>query len=241
MVLLGLLISQKKDRKKFPILKLHEAIMPNQPDKCNCGVIWYLFIYDLMMQASIPYNFDVSSSPNPLPLSMGIGKTWLEPNLFERLKADPSAELYKDKAWKKKKLDYSQIIYKIFCEEIIVCLERLHLLQLQNNLLPKHIMKPDGWGVIPERYKKLIHRNLKKQLWLPKATENVKNALKTERKLQNKIMQESEPIIPGGLLMGATTEILGNDNLYAINPNPAFTPGKEDELAWCFLLMHCCF
>ena len=62
----------------------------------------------------------------------------------------------------------------------MVCLERLRLFRLQNNFLPKHIKKPEGWGEIPERYLPMIHRNLKKHLQIPQASESVKIALKAE-------------------------------------------------------------
>ena len=63
----------------------------------------------------------------------------------------------------------------------MVCLERLRLLRLQNNFLPRQIKKPDGWGEIPKPYKLLIHRNLKKHLQIPQASESVKIALKVEQ------------------------------------------------------------
>ena len=230
----GIIDFLKKDRKRFPILKMHEAIIPIQKDKCNCGVIWCLFIYDLMMQASIPYNQDLSMSPNYLPISMNIGKTWMEPNVFARLKAEPFSHDYKDKTWRKQKIIYTQNIYKILREEIVVCLERLRLLRLQNMFLPKHIQKPEGWGLIPERYEPLIHTNLIPHLQLPQTSESVKLALKAEILFRNKILEESEPIIPGGLLVGATPEILGNVIINYIYPNTALTGGEDDEWALPF-------
>src|SRR5690349_4694260 len=44
----------------FPIFKLHNNIKPKQYNGCNCGVIWCLFILDIMQQALNTYDFELN-------------------------------------------------------------------------------------------------------------------------------------------------------------------------------------
>jgi hypothetical protein len=74
------------EKVEYNILLLNESICPKQTDGCNCGIIWCLFIYNMMMQARVSYNFNPNELQNYLPTNIGIGKTWLFPKLFNALK-----------------------------------------------------------------------------------------------------------------------------------------------------------
>ena len=86
----GIIDQQNKAKIEYKILSVNDYITPKQKDGSNCGITWCLFIYDIMMQAIVPYDFDLQESNIYLPTSLGIGKTWLLPKLyneFNNLKA----------------------------------------------------------------------------------------------------------------------------------------------------------
>ena len=43
----------------YPILLLDSRVKPKQFNGCNCGVIWFLFIMNIMKQAHTSYNFNL--------------------------------------------------------------------------------------------------------------------------------------------------------------------------------------
>ena len=60
----------------FPLLHLDIKIKPKQFDGSNCGVIWCLFIFDIMQQALFPYDFEFDKKGKGLlPIDIKIGKT----------------------------------------------------------------------------------------------------------------------------------------------------------------------
>ena len=81
----GVIDIHNESRIEYHILSVNNYISPKQKDASNCGILWCLFIYDIMMQAIVPYDLDLQESNNFLPISLGIGKTWLFPELFQEL------------------------------------------------------------------------------------------------------------------------------------------------------------
>ena len=188
--------SGDESRINYKILMLNEKIRPRQFDGWNCGVIWCLFVFDLMLQASVPYNFAPVQS-NELPETLGIGKTWLPP----KIKGDLNPESY-DTAVSK----HGQRMCKIFREELIICLEKLREMRLEN--FGTVIEKPDGWAVHRPEYKALLNQPLKANVQsIHFKKENKKILAKEdERRLSS---QTFDPILPGGLFLSRTMEILG--------------------------------
>lgn len=82
----GIIDSSLLSKIVFPLLKLDMWIRPKQVDGVNCGYIWCLFVYDLMQQSLVPYDFAVDKDKrNVLPITIGIGKTWVHLQLFSDL------------------------------------------------------------------------------------------------------------------------------------------------------------
>src|SRR5687767_8149982 len=146
-----------------------------------------------MMQAAVPYDFDLLSTRNFLPVNIGIGKTWLLPALFDELRElkAPFNETAKMKKMQQEQMIHNQRICKIFREELVMCLERLRVPQLENVEHVGEIHKPKDWGQIPKRYEDLIYKNSKKHLQPPKLTKESKEVLKKEFQLRNKIALNS--------------------------------------------------
>ena len=70
----------------FPLLHLDNQVILKQHDAVNCGAIWCLFIFDIMQQALIPYNFSFDHQrKNLIPIDVGIGKTWIHPSQWNNL------------------------------------------------------------------------------------------------------------------------------------------------------------
>jgi len=88
-------------------------IRPKQHDFNNCGVIWCLFIHDMMQQALVPYDFKFDKKKkNLIPYNIGIGKTWIHPNLFSQfLKNDKQAMSEKAKVTQ---IKHEIALYKVF-------------------------------------------------------------------------------------------------------------------------------
>ena|SRR5687768_6868374 len=69
----------------FPLLKVDDRIKPKQNDNFNCGVIWCLFIHDMMQQASVPYTFSLDRHWTLLPINIGIGKLGHTPLFLDNM------------------------------------------------------------------------------------------------------------------------------------------------------------
>ena len=82
----------------YKILTLHKDVRPIQPvetDSYNCGLIWCLFVYDMMLQVTVSYYNILPQDSRELPLSLGIGKTWLHPRVYSFLQQNKSVLLNK--------------------------------------------------------------------------------------------------------------------------------------------------
>ena len=102
-------------------------ITPKQKDAHNCGPIWCLFVYDMMLQASVSYQHKLDPETNELPVKFGIGKTWLHPKNYEKVindwRIDPGSNFTSK---------HLITMCQQFCAELVVVLERLRLMHLQN-------------------------------------------------------------------------------------------------------------
>src|SRR5688572_5301400 len=66
----------------YKILTLHKDVKPVQlidTNWFNCGFIWCLFVYDIMLQVCVSFYNIMETGYSELPLFCGIGKTWLHP------------------------------------------------------------------------------------------------------------------------------------------------------------------
>ena len=78
--LFGILDHDVPGKITYPLLHLDNKVQLKQYDGVNCRVIWCLFIFDLMQQALVPYNFAFDhKKTNLIPINVGIGKTWIQP------------------------------------------------------------------------------------------------------------------------------------------------------------------
>src|SRR5687768_15540281 len=73
----GIVDMRGDDKITYKIIKLHGNFIPVQTNGVNCGVIWCLFVFDLMQQAAVPYNFLLDDTNGVMPFGLGIGKTWI--------------------------------------------------------------------------------------------------------------------------------------------------------------------
>ena len=81
----GKLNVRDDDKITYKILTLHQDVRPKQlveTDWYNCGLIWCLFVYDMMLQVTVSYYNILPQDSKELPLSLGIGKTWLHPRVY---------------------------------------------------------------------------------------------------------------------------------------------------------------
>ena len=159
----------------YKILTLHQDVRPRQPvkqDSFNCGLIWCLFVYDMMLQVTESYYNILPQGYRELPLSLGIGKTWLHPRVFNSLHGIKSSTI------NKKDKDH----YKVMCNDLrveLVCLfERLQLLRLQS--FSKQINIPDKWGV--------FNSVLSKQLLTP--LRNIIFKIPTKKVVSDRLTEE---------------------------------------------------
>ena len=218
----GIIQSPIDERVQFPILSLNGFINPKQSDGWNCGVIWLLFIYDIMMQAPVPYDIDPSETSFVLPTKCGIGKTWLMPKLFDAiinlespLSVTPDME----------KMKSAQVLHntnmcKRFREEIVVCLERLCLLRLENAEDTSGIQKPEDWGKIPKQYDNFFTKSLKKHVQPSALTKAEQDVIKKERIICKSISnaQDSSPLVPADVFLFPSQRILSTQVLKSVLP-----------------------
>ena len=105
----------------YLILKLDNKLQPKQHDISNCGIIWCLFIYNLMQQALVLYsNVKFDMKKYLLSADLGIGKTWIHLNLFSNIirnKAKGCSE--KDQQFQ---IQHETSLYQAYCKEMIVLL-----------------------------------------------------------------------------------------------------------------------
>ena len=110
----------------FPTLRLDNKIQPKQHDGWNCGIIWCLFVYNMMQQASVPYDFKFDKKQRHLlPIDIGIGKTWIHPDIYSQYIENNRAM---DEKTKEKQKLHESYLYSAVQEEIVILLERLRYL-----------------------------------------------------------------------------------------------------------------
>ena len=195
----------------YKLLRLNDNIRPKQRDGCNCGVIWCLFVYDMLLQSFVPYDFELTNY-NELPLKIGIGKTWLPPNIYKNILAGYAVDFKKEEKMMTK---HCQAMYKIFREELVVCLEKMRGLKLSNF---GNVVEPEGWGVPSNEYTQVLTTNMKKQLAaFPNKKEYVKN-LSTESKCRQ-LSKSYDNIIPGSMFLRPSIEIFEDSILNDLYPH----------------------
>ena len=173
------------------------------------------------MQAIVPYDIDLQESNNYLPISLGIGKTWLLPELFQELN-NLRAPFNVTKQMEKISIDqeqHIQTICQIFREELIICMERLRYLRLENAEHTGEIQKPKRWGETSKHHQNLLYKTLKLHLQPPTVTNKTKEVLKIESTLQRKIAYDSEPILSADTFLYPSQEILSAKSLQVVLPS----------------------
>ena len=133
----GKLDVRDDDKITYKILMLHKDVRLRQlveTDWYNCGLIWCLFVSDMMLQVTVSYYNILQNDSRELPLSLGIGKTWLHPRVYsflqKKMTVNPSNS----------EKDHYQLMCNNLCVELVCLLERLRLLHLQS--FNKHIKLP---------------------------------------------------------------------------------------------------
>ena len=72
----------------YKLLTLPKEVRPVQPVKdnlFNCGLIWCLFVYDMMLQVLNLYYQILGTTPSELPIGLGIRRSWLHPRIYAAL------------------------------------------------------------------------------------------------------------------------------------------------------------
>ena len=82
----GIIDSMVSGKITYPVLHLDGKIKHKQNESFNCGVIWCLFIFDVMQQALIPYDFEYDKKERfLLPVHIRIGQTWFHPTQWKNI------------------------------------------------------------------------------------------------------------------------------------------------------------
>jgi hypothetical protein len=163
----------------YKILTLHKAVKPVQlieTDSFNCGLIWCLFVYDMMLQVTNCYHDILVDGSRELPLSLGIGKTWLHPQVFDVLvnkKRDCQPSFAETHHYKK--------MCNNLWEELVCLLEKLRLLRLQS--FSTAIEVPDKWGCFHSVFKTRELTELRKTIMTFPGKTQVQINLKEETKI----------------------------------------------------------
>jgi len=196
----------------YPLLHLDNKIKPKQIDGSNCGVIWCLFIFDIMQQALFPYDFEFDKKKKGLlPIDIGIGKTWIHPNQWvATIKNQKSAS--KEKAEKSQK-EYQESLYKAFREEMVILLERLRYLRVENQAGNDEIQAPMNWGEIPSHYNELV-RHMGKVFSTNPFFAADRSDLIEEFKERVESLTSIGPVVPGGIFLKPSTDLLDNQKLH---------------------------
>ena len=127
----GIYDYNREEQINYKILSLHDTVEPTQLDNCNCGVIWCLFVYDMMMQTAILYTDNNVYTNDHISITTKLGKTWTDPSLFNFLIG--SLDVTLESEILKKQKEHCERSFKCFWDEVVIALERLRLLQLKNN------------------------------------------------------------------------------------------------------------
>ncbi len=129
------------------ILELHPDVRPVQTDSYNCGVIWCLLVYDMMLQVKNLFHDIILPFSRELPRKLGIGKTWLDPRLYKKvIKGESILNMQGG--------DHYMAVCWHFWNEFITLAEQLHILHLQNFIYDLNI--PPHLG----KFTKVLNKNL---------------------------------------------------------------------------------
>ncbi len=110
----------------FPILNLDKRVNPKQHDDYNYGVIWCLFVHDIMQQALVPYDFKFDVNQKQLiPVTAGIGKTWISPSIYSHLITGELQVM--DDTTQARQMEHEILLYQVFREKILVLLGKVKI------------------------------------------------------------------------------------------------------------------
>ena len=108
----GIIDYNREEQIIYKILSLHDAIEPTQLDNCNCGVIWCLFVYDMMMQAAILYTYNNMYTNDHILITTKLDKTWTDSSFSNSLIGSLDVTLESEIIEKQK--DYCERLFKCF-------------------------------------------------------------------------------------------------------------------------------
>src|ERR687890_2102436 len=160
----------------YKILSLHQSVRPIQTDGSNCGLVWCLFVYDMMLQFGNSYHNILPHGSRELLLKLGIGKTWLHPWIFSALTENKTLTRINNT----EKFHYQQMCNNLR-EELVCLLERLHLLRLQS--FSNKIEKPQNWGNFCQVFTSNLINAMKKTIMKIPGKNEVAANLRAETKL----------------------------------------------------------
>ena len=89
----GIIDVRNNDRITFKQWHLPQDMKPKQVDSYNCGVIWCMFIFEMMCQIPMSYQLTKKQlKSNKLLESFGIGKAWIHPKNFQSIMKNGNLE-----------------------------------------------------------------------------------------------------------------------------------------------------
>src|SRR5687768_10967209 len=189
----------------YKILTLHKDVKPVQlidTDWFNCGFIWCLFVYDMMLQVCVSYYDIMEPGSSELPVSLGIGKTWLHPKIYEALIEKEQETVHPTET--------EANHYKMICidlrVELVCLLERLRYMRLQS--FSKHIEKPKDWGVFHSVISKKKLTPIRRIVMTTPKSSFLELRLKEEKEFREVFFSKSTPILPGSLFLAPNNKII---------------------------------
>lgn len=209
---------------RFPSLKLDDKVTAKQTDVFNCGVIWCLFMHEVMQQSFISYTFSFEKRRiNQLPLSTGIGKTWIHPTLYGYLIGNQIKTI--SEKLKSMQKDYEITLYQAFRVEMVVALERLRHLVVQKEAGSDGVHVPAYWGVTPNDYNEST-KHIRSVIFHDKRKLESPNLVQAENTECIKFWSEAGPLVPGSLFLVPCEQLLNsrklNDWFPAFNNETSF-------------------
>ena len=189
----------------YKLLTLPKEVRPVQPvkdDWFNCGLIWCLFVYDMMLQVPNSYYQILGPTTTELPIGLGIGKSWLHPRIYRALVITKSKTVKINPG----EADHYKMMCKDLRSELVSLLERLRLLRLQS--FSKHIIVPEGWGHFHPVFFQKMTKNIKTVVNNILGKEVVEKNLKEEKDFKHLLFGENLSIFPGSLFLAPNDEII---------------------------------
>lgn len=222
----GILDEIDTSKVTIPILLLPPNIHPVQHDGTSCGVIWCLFIYDMMLQALVPFDIKLlDKQENTLLLGTGIGKSWIEPGMHPVIAANPGRPLG-NKAREAQRL-HQTTVFNVLREEMVTLLERLQCLQIENQAGNDKIQMPARWGEASGNHLVLAHTLRNSYTTQPFPMQDNPNLVQEYKDRTSSL--KTIPIVPGANYPRPTNFLLDNSRLNVWFPSLK-NPDKIEKL-----------